>query len=125
MAGVVVLAFSIAPNPKEPVDDGDPFTGRWLLNGVDALDVEYSGTLTIVAAGDGYELHWLVTGGIRVGTGTGRGGRLVAGWSATRGLDPERGGTAVYLVDADGTLRGTTTIDGVSGSGTEEGFAAG
>ena len=122
VAVVVALAFAIAPNPSNRVDDGDPFTGDWLVNGVDALDVEYSGTLTITSDGDRYELQWLVTGGIRTGTGSVRNGQLVAGWVQSGGLIEDRGGAARYIVDADGTLRGTTTVDGFDGTGTEEGF---
>ncbi len=122
VAAVVALAFAIAPNPADEPEDGDPFTGRWLVNGVDSLGVEYSGTLTISGSGERYDLQWLVTGGIRRGTGAVRAGRLVAGWVQTEGILEERGGAATYVVDGAGILRGTTSIDGVDGFGAEEGF---
>ena len=61
---VAVLALMIAPNPAPADSDGDPFTGRWLVNGVDAQDVEYSGSLIISRATSGYELEWIVTGSV-------------------------------------------------------------
>lgn len=125
VAFVGVLAFSIAPDPVDPDDDGDPFTGRWLVNGTDAEGVEYSGSLTIATEAGSYDLQWIVTGGINSGVGELRSGRLTANWITVDGVIPGRAGTAAYLVDVDGNLQGVTTVDGAEGTGEEEGFPAG
>ena len=124
LAFVVLLAFLIAPNPVARDDDGDPFTGRWLVNGNDSEGVEYSGSLTIARSSDVYSLLWIVTGGINRGVGELRSGRLEADWTTVEGVLPGRAGTAVYLVDPAGNLAGVTTVDGVEGTGVEEGFPA-
>lgn len=124
-AFIAVLAFTIAPDPVGSDDDGDPFTGRWLVNGKDAEGVEYSGSLTISGDAGAYDLQWIVTGSINSGVGTLRSGRLMADWATLDGVMPGRAGTADYLVDVDGNLQGITTVDGVEGTGAEEGFPAG
>lgn len=122
VAFVVLLAFMIAPNPADPDDDGDPFTGQWLVNGVTAQEVEYSGTLSIVADGAEYELQWLITGAFETGRGSVDNGVLEAVWSSATGIGPDQTGTARYTLDDRGHLLGVRTIDGIAGSGTEEGF---
>ena len=125
VVSIVVLAFFTAPNQSTPDDDGDPWTGRWLINGQSAQDTEYSGSLTIRRAPIGYELQWLVTGDISLGEGRLIGNRLEATWQSTSTIAEEATGTASYLIDAGGALQGTRTIDGVDGVGIEEGEAAG
>jgi hypothetical protein len=120
VASIVVLAFWIAPDPSPPDDDGDPFTGRWLVNGTSAEGVEYSGSLIIRIAGDRYDLQWLVTGGRMEGDGVFADGRLEARWASADGLLEGRTGSATYTIDADGMLHGRLTTDGVAGSGVEE-----
>lgn len=122
---IVALAFFTAPNQVPADDDGDPWTGRWLINGVSAQDTEYSGSLTIVDSGIAYELQWLVTGDIAVGTGRLIGDRLEATWRSTSSIGGEAVGTATYRLSADGAIAGTRTIDGVAGAGSEEGEPAG
>ncbi len=124
VAFVVALALFIAPNPSTPDDDGDPWTGRWLINGLSAQDTEYSGSLTILQTSQGYELQWLVTGDIALGEGRLVGSRLEATWRSTSAISGEATGTASYVIDPDGVLRGSRTIDGVPGAGTEEGDPA-
>lgn len=123
-AAIVALAFFTAPNQSNPDDDGDPWTGRWLINGLSAQDTEYSGSLTIRPASSGYELQWLVTGDIAVGTGRLVGNRLEATWESTSAIGGRRSGTASYFLEADGSITGTRLIDGIPGSGTEEGEPA-
>jgi len=125
VASIVALALFTAPNPTAPDDDGDPWTGRWLINGQSAQDTEYSGSLTIRRSSNGYELQWLVTGDISLGEGRVVGQRLEATWRSTSAISGEAIGTATYALDADGTLSGSRTIDGVDGAGTEEGEPAG
>ncbi|MDH3540065.1 MAG: hypothetical protein OEP52_08730 [Acidimicrobiia bacterium] len=122
---IVLLALFTAPNQPTPDGDGDPWTGRWLINGQSAQDTEYSGSLTIRRATIGYELQWLVTGDISLGEGKLVDGRLEATWKSTSTIAAEATGTAVYVIDEGGGLRGTRTIDGVDGVGTEEGEPAG
>lgn len=121
---IVALAFFTAPNRVPADDDGDPWTGRWLINGVSAQDTEYSGSLTIMASGSGYDLQWLVTGDIAVGSGRLSGDRLEATWRSTSAIGGEATGAATYLLAPNGTIAGTRTIDGVAGAGREEGEPA-
>jgi hypothetical protein len=121
---IVALAFFTAPNRSNPDDDSDPWTGRWLINGVSAQDTEYSGSLTILGVPGGYELQWLVTGDIALGTGRLVGNRLEATWESTAAVTGRRTGTATFLLGADGTITGTRVIDGVTGTGSEEGEPA-
>ena len=125
VAAIVFLALFTAPNQTPPDDDDDPWTGRWLINGQSAQDTEYSGSLTIRRAATGYELQWLVTGDISLGEGTVNGRRLQATWHSTSTITAEATGTASYIIDADGKLQGTRSIDGVDGFGTEAGEPAG
>lgn len=124
VASIVVLAFFTAPNQSTPDDDGDPWTGRWLINGQSAQDTEYSGSLTIRQATIGYDLQWLVTGDISLGEGRLVGSRLEATWRSTSTIAEEATGAANFTIDSDGNLHGTRTIDGVDGVGTEEGEPA-
>ena len=125
VASVVALALFTAPNPTAPDDDGDPWTGRWLINGQSAQDTEYSGSLTIRRTSNGYELQWLVTSDIALGEGRLVGNRLEATWRSTSTISNEATGTATFTLDADGSVSGSRTIDGVDGVGTEDGDPAG
>ena len=121
---IVALAFFTAPNRANPDDDGDPWTGRWLINGLSAQDTEYSGSLSILGGPGEYELQWLVTGDIAVGEGRLVGNRLEVSWRSTAAIGGTASGTANYFLEADGTISGTRTIDGVPGEGSEEGDPA-
>ncbi len=125
VASILALAFFTAPNASTPDNDGDPWTGRWLINGTSAQDTEYSGSLTIRRSANGYDLQWLVTGDIALGEGRVIGQRLEATWQSTSTISGEATGTATYLLDSDGMVEGTRTIDGFDGVGTEEGEPAG
>jgi hypothetical protein len=121
---IVALAFFTAPNRSKPVDDGDPWTGRWLINGVSAQDTEYSGSLTILGVPGGYELQWLVTGDIALGQGRLVGDRLEVTWESTAAITGRQTGSASYFLEADGTISGTRSIAGVAGTGSEKGEPA-
>ena len=127
----VVLLFALSAGglamcglPGDSLDDGEGITGTYVVNGVDPLGIEYSGTVTINATDvvDEYAIQWIVTGTIQQGLGRLSGSTLTVDWetiTSARGLSS---GTAGYTVGADGVLRGTRTIDGVDESGTEEIF---
>ena len=120
--GVVVLAWFTSPNPAQQADDTDPFTGRWLINGVDPFGTEYSGSLTIQADGATYRLEWIISGALLSGSGRTAGDRLEAEWSGTIAGDSVEG-TATYRVGGD-TIEGTMRIFGVDGEGAETGELA-
>jgi hypothetical protein len=120
--GVVILAWVTSPNPAATQDDGDPFTGRWLINGEDPFGTEYSGSLTIQAKDGGYQLDWIITGALLTGSGRTSGDTLTAEWNGTiAGTDVV--GTAAYTVDRD-AIAGVTMIAGVDGEGAESGELA-
>lgn len=104
--------------------DGSGIAGTYVVNGVDPVGVEYSGTVTITPDGEQFAVQWLVTGGIQQGSGSIVGDRFVVDWTSSQpGRDGEVStGTADYVIAADGSLSGERFIDGVSESGTEEIF---
>ena len=119
VAFAVLLGLFITPDPADVDDDDDPFTGTWLVNGIDPRGEEYSGTLSILRDADSYALQWIVTGSVLEGDGVREGNMLEATWRAVnRG---ERTGTATYRITETG-LAGTLTLDGWDGTGTEEAF---
>jgi hypothetical protein len=110
--------------PGDSLDDGEGIVGTYVVNGVDPIGVEYSGTVTITATdvtGD-YSVQWIVTGTIQHGVGRLRGDRLAVEWSTVTSARAESSGTAEYIVGTDGVLRGSRFVDGVDEPGTEEIF---
>lgn len=127
MAALIVVASLVLVRcafPGDSLDDQPGIVGTYVVNGVDPLDVEYSGTVTISPGGatDGYVIEWIVTGAIQLGTGTLTGDRFDVTWSTVTSGTRSSRGTATYTVGADGVLRGTKTVEGVDGTGTEEIF---
>ena len=116
---IAVFAWYTAPNPEPISATGDPFVGRWLVNGVDPFGAEYSGSLTIRPEGDGYRLDWIITGAVVAGTGAENGGVLRVEWDSNADGRTATG-TAEYRVE-DGELAGTVATDGVDGAGSELG----
>ena len=109
--------------PGDGLEDGEGIAGTYVVNGVDPLEVEYSGTVTIVREDDGrYTITWIVTGTVQEGVGELVGDRLAVEWRSLTSPRGESTGTAVYEVGDDGVLRGTRTVDGVDEIGTEEIF---
>ena len=122
---VAALAFVLVrcALPGGTIEHGEGLAGTYVVNGVDPNDVEYSGTVTIVLVeGDRYTVQWLVTGTIREGTGVLDGDRFDVTWRTTSSGTGTASGTATYEVGDDGVLRGTRTIEGIDGTGTEEIF---
>lgn len=108
--------------PGDSLDSGDGIVGTYVVNGVDPIGIEYSGTVTIREAGTGYAVQWLITGSIQEGTGTLVGNRFVVDWRTVTDARGPSSGTAEYIVGDDGVLRGERTVVGVDQVGTEEIF---
>ncbi len=110
--------------PGDSLEDGTGIVGTYVVNGVDPNDVEYSGTVTISPgdASDAYVVQWIITGTIQQGVGVLAGDRLTVEWETVTSARGTSSGTAEYVVDDDGVLRGTRRVDGVDQSGTEEIF---
>ncbi|MEN8235719.1 MAG: hypothetical protein ABFR89_12445 [Actinomycetota bacterium] len=126
---LAVLAAGCAAFPQPKTETLDGIEGTYYVNGTDSLGTEYGGRLEITPGEqpDEYEMQWIISGSIQVGTGVQSDGRVDAVWKTIDGLTDNDGGarssgTAEYTVEADGTLRGTRTTDGVDGTGTEEAF---
>lgn len=127
-----VLLFSITAGgvamcglPGDATEDDAGILGVYVVDGIDPVGTEYGGTVTISAADDGaerYSVQWIITGAIQEGTGVLTGDRLTVDWRTVSGGRGESTGTAEYTLDSDGVLRGTRTIDGSDGAGTEEMF---
>lgn len=128
LAVPVVLIFALSAGgiamcglPGDTIEDGPGIVGTYIVNGIDPLDVEYSGTVTIVhRTGNEYGIEWIVTGTVQRGIGRLNGDEFVVEWETVASARGESSGTAVYAVGDDGALRGTRTVDGVDTPGTEE-----
>lgn len=103
-------------------DADDGIAGTYVVNGVDPTGLEYSGTLIISeSGGNDYTLEWIVTGSIARGRGVLAGSELAVDWESVAAADP-RTGSAFYIIQPDGRMLGTRTVDGVDEPGTEEVF---
>jgi len=100
-------------------------SGVYVVNGVDPLGFEYSGTVTITDDEGDIDIQWLITGAILEGSGRVLGDTLDVDWSAVEAPRGDSTGTATYEITDDGRLVGTRTVDGVDGVGTEEIFPEG
>ena len=88
----VVAGCSI---PGSEVVDGEGIIGTYTVNGVDAVGIEYSGTVTIDSlGGDRYSVQWIVTGAIHEGEGRLVGDRLEVSWTTVARLPYLWTGTA-------------------------------
>lgn len=126
-----VLLFSLTAGgvamcglPGDATRDDEGILGIYVVDGVDPSGVEYGGTATIAAAdgADRYTVQWIVTGAIQEGTGTLVGDELEVDWRTISGGRGDQSGTAAFTVGDDGVLRGTRTVEGADGTGTEELF---
>ncbi len=109
--------------PGDSLDDDVGILGTYVVNGVDPIGTEYSGTVTISEGTAGtYVVQWIVTGSIQRGTGRLSGDRLVVEWETVTDARGSSSGTAEYVVGDDGILRGERFVDGVAEPGTEEIF---
>ncbi len=108
--------------PGDTLDDAEGIVGTYVVNGVDPSGTEYSGTVVIEADGDRYTVEWIITGSIQSGTGVLSGDRFTVEWQTVTDARGMSSGTAEYVVDDEGILRGERYIDGVAEVGTEEIF---
>lgn len=110
--------------PGSTLEDRPGIAGTYIVNGVDPVGIEYSGTVVIEATErpDAFTINWVITGAILEGDGILQGDRLTVDWRTVESPRGPSSGTAVYTVEDDGRLVGTRTIDGVEGTGTEEIF---
>lgn len=108
--------------PGDGLDDAEGIVGTYVVNGVDPVGIEYSGTVTISARAEVYDVQWVVTGGIQRGVGELAGDRFTVDWETVTSPRGDSTGTAEYVVGTDGVLRGERIIDGTNGVGTEEIF---
>lgn len=103
-------------------DSDEGIAGTYVVNGIDPTGLEYSGTLVISeAGGNEYTLEWIVTGSIARGRGVLAGSELAVDWESVAAADL-RTGTAFYVIQPDGRMIGSRTVDGVDEAGSEEVF---
>jgi hypothetical protein len=124
----VLLAFLLAACsvPGAQVSQGQGLDGVYVVNGIDPVGIEYSGTVIIDEADSGeISIQWLVTGAILEGSGRLTGDQLEVEWITVGAPRGDASGTASYTLEDDGRLIGTRTIDGVDGEGTEDIFPEG
>jgi hypothetical protein len=121
---LISLVIAGCAIPGATLDDRPGVAGTYIVNGVDPVGIEYSGTVAIEATEDPgrFTVVWVITGAILEGDGIVDGDTFTVEWRTIRGPRGDSSGTAVYLVQPDGRLTGTRTIDGVDGTGTEEIF---
>lgn len=114
--------FAACTVPGSQVDVGDGLAGTYVVNGVDPLGIEYSGTAVIgeTESPDEFILSWIITGSIQSGTGVRTGDTLDVVWQVDEGPRSGSTGTASYTITDDGWLIGERLIDGTDGIGTEE-----
>lgn len=124
---VTLLMISACTMPGSQVEDLPGLAGTYVVNGIDPLGVEYSGTVIIASTTDPGEftISWLVTGSLQEGVGRLAGDRFTVEWKTSEGGRGDSVGTATYTVGPDGVLRGERRVDGVDGAGTEEIFPRG
>jgi len=124
LLGLAPLVAVACSTPGSAVVDGPGITGTYTVNGVDALGIEYSGTVVIEATdqSDIYAIQWIVTGAIHEGVGRLSGDTFSATWTTVTSPRGASSGTALYQLDAEGNLIGERRIDGVEDAGTEEIF---
>ena len=121
-ASMIIVVMAACTVPGSQVEVGDGLAGTYVVNGVDPIGIEYSGTAVIGETQDPDEfvLSWIVTGSIQSGTGTKTGDTLDVEWQVTEGPRAGSTGTATYTITDDGWLIGERLIDGTDGVGTEE-----
>lgn len=122
----LALVLAACSLPGSQVTDGPGLPGVYVVNGVDPLGNEYSGTVRIEETGVGsVHMEWVVTGAILEGEGVVQGSTLHVDWRSIETPRGDSSGTATYSIEPDGRLVGTRTIDGAVGEGTEEIFPSG
>jgi hypothetical protein len=123
---VALLVVSACSVPGSQVSRGDGLDGTYVVNGVDPIGIEYSGTVIVDEGDDGtITMEWLITGAILQGSGRLNGDTIDMTWNTVEDPRGAASGTATYTLEDDGRFVGTRTIDGVDGEGTEEIFPRG
>lgn len=124
LVAAIALTSTACATPGITLRDGPGLSGTYIVNGVDPLGVEYSGTVVIGRAEQpgSYTVEWIVTGAIHEGLGVLSGDTFTVEWTTIRGPRQGATGTAEYTVTDDGRLLGTRTVDGLDDVGTEEIF---
>ena len=108
---VVVLLASVSAFGKTA------FSGTYNVNGTNPGVGAYKGTLTIVARGDVYDVHWAIAGTQYGGVGIANGDTLSVAYT---GDDRSWFGVATYRQRPDGSLEGKWAVAGGSAKpGTE------
>lgn len=107
-----------------PADNVPDITGSYALNGADPTGEAYGGTLTITEGGqpNEYQMQWLVTGAVHIGTGILEGNQLTVTWNSYSETDDPLSGAAKYTITVNGELYGTRSIDGVETPATETAY---
>ncbi|MEA2011193.1 MAG: hypothetical protein U9N78_10860 [Actinomycetota bacterium] len=127
---LLIATTACAAFPQQGADPTGEIAGTYYVNGIDSREIEYGGRLEITAAADEpdrFELQWIITGSVQLGTGVLDGDVLEAKWSTVEGLvnreDMDAShGTVTYTIETDGTLNGIRTTAGLTETGTEEAF---
>ena len=127
---VIALAACSGRGKSDPLGPDAPpeavpnISGKYVVNGVDPLGIEYSGHLTITAGDKNgeYELQWIVVGSIQTGTGILEGNTLKVHWQSVESATGDSKGTATYTITEDGELYGTRTVEGHTGEGSETAY---
>lgn len=122
---IVVLGFALT-SCYWPIAQGDRSQpgGDYVVNGVDPDGNEYGGFLSIklTETPNEFDMQWVVTGTVQEGHGVLDGTRLEVEWETLDEFEVTSSGTGTYELADDGVLRGTRTVDGSDGIGTEEAF---
>ncbi len=129
---ILVLALAACSSKESPSISGadaeldaiPDLVGSYSLNGVDPKGEAYGGLLTIEAGAnpDEYQLQWIITGAIQVGTGTVVGNQLQAEWRNFEGAETDAQGNVIYTITTKSELYGVRTAEGYAGEGTEKAF---
>jgi hypothetical protein len=121
------LVLATCTLPGSQVEDAPGLPGTYVVNGLDPLGTEYSGTV-IITEGNGvdrFQFSWLITGAILEGTGVRTGNEVIVEWRTREGPRGDSAGTARYRIGEDGVLVGERLVDGIDAVGTEEIFPSG
>lgn len=110
--------------PDAPPGSVPDFTGSHFVAGTDPTGAAYGGRVEITegTTPGTYRFEWTVSGTLQQGEGRLVGNVVTVEWSSVPVIGKESHGTAVYTVTVDGGMRGTRTVDGYAGEGTEEIF---
>ena len=98
--------------------------GTYVVNGVDHLNNEYGGHLTITAGehpGE-FKFQWIIVESIQEGIGKLEGNQLLIEWKNIDDPGITYGGTVIYTITEDGELIGNRTVMGQIGEGRETAY---